>query len=83
MADFLFKDDFRKQLRKITRLSIGPKMDELKDKVDKALNRPMGPFVHLSAKVSSLQVMGGYADNEGIVVRVSIQGTAGLQVIWN
>jgi hypothetical protein len=83
MADLFFKNDFRDQLRKIARLSIGPKLAELKDKIDVALNRPLGPVVHLSAKVSSLKVLGGYADNEGIVVRVSIQGTAGLQMVWN
>jgi len=83
MADLMFKGDFRKQLRKIARLPIGPKMDELKMKVDLALNRPLGPFVRLRANVISFKVLDGLAENEGILIRVSIHGTAALDVTWN
>jgi hypothetical protein len=83
MADMLFKGDFRKQLRKIVRLPVGPKMDELKGKIDRALNRPLGNFIRLSAKVDSFKVLNGFANNEGIVIRVSLQGTAALEITWN
>jgi hypothetical protein len=83
MADLMFKGDFRNQLRKIARLPVGPKMEELKEKIDLALNRRLGPFVRLNAKVESLKILDGLADNEGIVVRVAIKGTAALDVTWN
>ncbi len=83
MADLMFKGDFRKRLRKIARLPIGLRMDKLKAKIDLALNRPLGPFVRLSAHVVSLKVLDGLANNEGIVVRLSIRGTAALDVTWN
>jgi hypothetical protein len=83
MADLMFKGDFRKQLRKIARLPIGPKMEELKGKIDLALNRKLGPFTRLSARVDSLKILDGLADNEGIVVRVEIKGSAALDVTWN
>jgi hypothetical protein len=83
MADMLFRGDFRNQLRKIAKLPIGPKMDELKAKIDLALNRPLGHFVKLRADVTSFKVLDGFADNEGIVIRVSIQGAAALDVTWN
>jgi hypothetical protein len=83
MADLFFKDDFKNQLRKIARLPIGPKMVELKVKIDKALNRSLGRFTRLSAKVVSFNVLDGIADNKGIIVRVAIQGAAGLEMTWN
>ena len=83
MADMLFKNDFRNQLRKMAKLPIGPKMDELKMKINLALNKPLGRFARLSAKVTSFKVLDGLADNEGIVVRVSIKGAAALEVTWN
>ena len=83
VADWLFKSDFKKQLRQIARLPVGPKVDQLKGKIDLALNRPLGHFTRLRAEVKSLNVLDGLADNEGILVRVFIEGTATLDVVWN
>ena len=58
-------------------------MVELKIKIDKALNRSLGRFTRLSAKVVSFNVLDGIADNKGIIVRVAIQGAAGLEMTWN
>jgi hypothetical protein len=82
VADWLFKSDFKNQLRHIARLPIGPKMDLMKAKVDIALNRSLGPFARLSTQVKSFKVIDGFADNEGVVARLFIQGTSALQVIW-
>lgn len=83
VADWLFKSDFKNQLRQIARLPIGSKLDQLKGKIDLALNRPLGRFTRLSEEVNSLKVLDGLADNEGIEVRVFIEGTATLYVVWN
>jgi hypothetical protein len=83
MADMLFKTDFKNQLRQIARLPIGPKMDELTGKINLALNRPLGRFTKMKANVTSFKVLDGLADNEGIVVRVFIKGTAALDMTWN
>jgi hypothetical protein len=32
--------------------------------------------------VDSFEVLDGYADNKGLEVRVSIKGTATLEVVW-
>ncbi len=82
IADWLFKSDFKKQLRQIARLPIGNKMDQMKARVDLALNRSLGPFIRLNTQVSSFDVLDGFADNEGVEARLSIKGTAALQVIW-
>ncbi len=83
IADWMHKSDFKKALRQITKLPIGYKLDEYKAIMNKALNRPLSRYTSLKTKVKSFKVIGGYADNEGIVMRLSVKGTATLDVIWN
>ncbi len=83
VADWLFKSDFRNQLRKVVKIPVGPKMDMLKVRMDLVLNRPIGQFTRLSTQVNKFKVLDGFADNEGIEVRFQVQGNAVLQVTWN
>lgn len=83
IADWIFKSDFRNQLRKIAVLPIGLKMDVIKGKISKALNRPLNRYTRLHTQVNSFEVLDGFADNEGVEVRLSIKGTATLEVVWN
>ena len=83
VADFVFKSDFKNEMRRVARLPIGLKVDVVKEKINKALNRPMGRFARLNTQVNSFRVLGGFADNEGIEVRLSLMGTATLEVVWN
>ena len=83
VADFVFKDDFKKQFRGIAKLPIGPKIDIMKEKMEKALNRTFSRFVRIRTQVRSLRVLGGLANNEGIVARLSVRGTATMEVTWN
>jgi len=83
IADWLNKSEFTDQLRKSVKIPIGPKMDVFKDKINKVLNRNLSRFTHLNTEVNSFKVIGAFADDEGIEMRLSIQGIAFLQVIWN
>lgn len=83
IADWIFKSDFKNEMRRIAKVPIGLKMDMFKEKMNLALNRPMGRFARLSTHVNSFTVLGGFADNAGIEACLSIKGTAILQVIWN
>ncbi len=83
IADFIFKSDLKNEIRRIAKLPIGLKMDILKEKMNKALNRPMGRFTRIHTQVNSFNVLDGFADNEGIEVRLSVKGTATMEVIWN
>jgi hypothetical protein len=58
-------------------------MAVLQIKIDKALNRRFSPSLHLITHVISFKVLDGYADNEGIEMRMSIKGTSILAVNWN
>lgn len=83
VADWIFKSDFKNELRRIAKLPIGPKMDKLKEKMNLALNRPLNKFTRLSAQVNALKVLDGFADNEGVEVQIAVQGIANMEVIWN
>jgi len=83
VADFIFKSDFKNEMRKIAKLPVGLKMDVIKEKMNKALNRPLGRLTRLHTQVNSFDVLDGFADNEGIEVRLSVKGAATLEVIWN
>jgi hypothetical protein len=83
IADWLFKSDFKKELRGIAKLPIGPKLDVIKGKVNAALNRPLGSYVRLHTQVNSFKVLDGIANDEGIEIRLSIMGTATMEVTWN
>lgn len=82
IADFVFKGDFRDQLRRVAVVPVGAKMDILKEKITKKLNRALDRYAHLRTQVNTFDVLDGYADNEGLVARVTFKGTATLEVIW-
>src|SRR5665213_2729823 len=83
VASWLFNSDFKNQLRRIIKFPAGAKMDILKVKINKALNRSFSPSVRLITHVISFRILDGYADNEGIEMRVSLRGTSILSVDWN
>ncbi len=81
-ADLIFKGDFRDTLRRIAVVPVGAKMDILKAKITKKLNRALGRYAHVRTQVNRFEVLDGFADNEGLEARVTFQGTATLEVIW-
>ena len=83
IASWLFNSDFKNQLRRIIKFPAGAKMDILKVKINKALNRNFSPSLRLITHVISFRILDGYADNEGIEMRISLKGTSILSVDWN
>ncbi len=83
MADWIFNSDIKNELRKAARVPVGPKVDQIKDRLNVVLNRPVGPFATLITQVDSFKVIDGFADDEGIELRVSLKGRALMQVKWN
>jgi hypothetical protein len=74
---------YRNALRRLAVLPIGPKLDWMKGRIVLALNKPFGRFTRLKTQVNTFKVWGGFADDDGIEIRVSIKGTSILQVTWN
>ena len=83
VADWLNKSEFTKQLRRSVRIPLGPKLDLFKDRINLVLNKPLSRFTRLNTQVNTFRVLGAFADKEGIEMRLSIMGTASLDVIWN
>ncbi len=83
VATWLLHSDFKNQLRRIIKFPAGQKMDVIKVKINKALNRRFSPALRLITHVISFSILDGYADNEGIEMRVSLKGTSILSVDWN
>jgi hypothetical protein len=82
VAEWIFKSDIRNLLRQKARIPVGPKLDDLKQKLSDALNRPLGDRLHLATQVNSFRVMEAFADNEGMKARVALDGEAHLNVDW-
>jgi hypothetical protein len=80
---WILDSGIKDQLRKITRIPIGPKMDALKARLNVVLNKSLSPDISLSTQVDTFKILDGFADNDGIEVRVAIRGTATMQVMWN
>jgi hypothetical protein len=83
VAGLFYKSRIRDVLRKKARFPIADKLEMLKVKMTKALNRPLGRFANLKTQVETLEVWDLYADKQAIVVRTSIKGNAALEVTWN
>jgi hypothetical protein len=82
IAELFSKSGFRDELRRAIRLPIGAKMQEYKDVIGRTLNRPLSPYIRPRTQVKTFELLGLHADNEGIVMRVSLKGTAALEVLW-
>jgi hypothetical protein len=82
VAEWIFKSNLRKELRLKAKVPIGPKLDQLKARMDQILNLSLGPNARLSTRVDSLSVLDAYADNEGMVARVELDGIATMNVDW-
>ncbi|HTC21828.1 MAG TPA: DUF4403 family protein [bacterium] len=80
---WILDSGIKDQLRKITRIPIGPKMDALKARLNVVLNKSLSPDISLSTQVNTFKILDGFADNDGIEVRVAIKGAATMQVMWN
>ena len=81
-ADWALKPVVLDQFRKISRLPIGVKTDQLKARMNTVLNRPIDKMGRLDTKVDSFDVIDGFADNEGVEARVNLRGTAVMELNW-
>lgn len=82
VAGWILKSDIRKELRRKARIPVGPKLDFLKDQMQKALNRPLKPFAKLSTQVKTFTILDSFADKDGIQARVALDGDSQLNVAW-
>ncbi len=80
VADWIFKSDILKVLRQKARVPIGPKLDQLKERMNEVLNLPVGQHSRLQTQVKSFRVLNAFVDSDGIQAQVSLDGDAQLNM---
>ncbi|AHG90565.1 Protein of unknown function DUF4403 [Gemmatirosa kalamazoonensis] len=60
------------------RLALGPQLDSARAQLTAQMNRPLAPDVVVGGGVTSLRLTGLYLTNDAFVVRVLLEGEAGL-----
>ncbi len=82
MVDFLDGNGMRDALRKHSVIPVGKDLDELRAKMDKMLNRNLGPHVVLKTHITSMKMQEAYVSDYGIEGRVAIDGDAAVNLVW-
>jgi hypothetical protein len=80
VANWIFKSDILKVLRRKARIPIGPKLDQLKDRMNVVLNLPVGKHSRLQTQMESFRVLDAFVNKDGIQAQVSLDGDAQLNL---
>jgi hypothetical protein len=81
VASWIFKSDILNALRAKAHIPIGSKMDQIKERMNVVLNRPVGKHSRLETSVDSFRMLGAFVDRDGIEAQVSLDGTAQLHLL--
>lgn len=82
MAAFVMGSGMREELRQKAVIPVGKDLAELKDKLTKVLNRPLGGHASLKTTVTSLKMEEAFITDYGIEARVALDGDASVDVDW-
>ena len=82
MAEFVDGSGIRAALRQKAVIPVGKNLEELKEKLAKLLNRPLGGHAHLKTDVTSLKMEEAFITDYGIEARVALDGDASVDVDW-
>ncbi len=80
VANWIFKSDILKVLRQKAHVPLGPKLAQLKERMNVVLNRPVGNHSRLQTRVESFRVLDAFVDKDGIQAQVSLEGDALLNL---
>ncbi|MFP2930045.1 DUF4403 family protein [Pyxidicoccus sp. 3LG] len=80
VADWLKHDTFRKQLQQRARFVLGDRVEAMRMKLEKGLNRPLGEGVALKGKLVTLTPLGILTHDEAFIVRVQAAGDVSMVV---
>jgi hypothetical protein len=82
IANWILKTRLTEQLRANARFPMGQKLDDLKNTVSAALNRPLGTHATLKGQVDTLAIDRIYIASDAIKGRFGLKGQAALDVNW-
>jgi hypothetical protein len=80
MVDFLDGDGMKAALRKNAVIPVGKDLEALRVKLDKMLNRRLGPHVALKINVTSMKMQEAFVSDYGIEGRVAIDGDGAVDL---
>ncbi len=81
VASWIFKSDILDTLRKKAHIPIGSKLEQLRERMNVVLNRPVGEHSRLATQVNSFRMLGAFVDRDGIQAQMSLDGTAQLDLL--
>jgi hypothetical protein len=74
MAEFVAGSGLTDELRKVLVIPVGKNLDEVKAKMDKAMNRPIGKYAVLHTTIDSLSMEEVFVSDFGLEGRVAMDG---------
>ncbi len=81
VASWILKSDILNALRKKAHIPIGGKLNQLRERMNAVLTRPVGEYSRLVTQVDSFRVLDAFVDRDGIQVQMSLDGTAQLNLL--
>jgi hypothetical protein len=80
IAERAAHESIRQRLRESALFNLAPRMQELREEVTRALNRPLAPGVTMKGKADAVQAMSVTPLEDTIVVRLVVTGVAEVEV---
>lgn len=80
IAERAAHESIRQRLRESALFNLAPRMQELREEVTRALNRPLAPGVTMKGRADAVQAMAVTPLEDTIVVRVVVTGVAEVEV---
>jgi hypothetical protein len=81
VASWMFKSDLIKDIKRHARIPIGPKLEQIKDRMNVVLNRDILTMSRLETRVDSFDFVRAYVGEKGIIAQLSVKGEATLRLL--
>jgi hypothetical protein len=81
VASWILKSDILNALRKKAHIPIGGKLEQLRERMNEVLTRPVGNHSGLVTQVDSFRILDAFVDRDGIQVQMSLEGTSHLELL--
>lgn len=81
VADWILKSDIRNALRKKAHIPVGGKLEQLRQRMNVVLNRPVGQHAKLETNMDSFRILDAFVDRDGIQAQMSLDGTSQLELL--
>jgi len=81
VASWILKSDLIKDIKRHARIPIGPKLEQLRERMNEVLNRDILTMSRLETRVDSFDFERAYVGKDGIIAQLSVKGEATLRLL--